>query len=84
RSEWRGALQLLAEFSSHLFRTDAVSFSGAISACERRSYWRVALDLLSFKDGAPSFGAFSCTSSITACAKSEMWHQAVAIVCRMP
>ncbi|CAE7773047.1 unnamed protein product, partial [Symbiodinium sp. CCMP2456] len=83
RSEWQGALQLLAEFSSHLLRTDAVSFSGAISACERRSYWRVALDLLSLEDGAPSFGAFSCTSSIAACAKSEMWHQAVAIFNRI-
>ncbi|CAE7348695.1 unnamed protein product [Symbiodinium natans] len=65
-------------------RRDAVSFSGTITACERRSRWPDALEVISFQESHPSFGVFSCTSTITGCAKEESWHRGLALFGLMP
>ena len=71
------ALNLFAEMQSRDIRSDAISLSTMISACEKVAEWEAAIDLLTSHRGA---NAVSYAACISACEKASQWVVACALL----
>ncbi|CAJ1370904.1 unnamed protein product, partial [Effrenium voratum] len=61
---------------------DVVSFSAAISACEKGLQWQQALHFLQVQEEAGGMDLVSCNAAISACRK--VWQQALNLLAEMP
>lgn len=78
--EWKTAIGLVYDMTSHSVPCDARSFSTAIGACEKANEWQSALALLgSMKSALVQQEIFSYTATITAAASVANWMTALAI-----
>ncbi|OLP94090.1 Pentatricopeptide repeat-containing protein, chloroplastic [Symbiodinium microadriaticum] len=55
---------------------DSVSFSAALSACERASCWEMGLALLSqLEEARLTADSFTCAAALSACEKGSQWQR---------
>ncbi|CAJ1447817.1 unnamed protein product, partial [Effrenium voratum] len=86
--QWQHALALLHTIPKALLQPDVVSFGAAVGALEKATQWLRALGVFggmteaSQADVVPNEIIFN--STISSCAKSGEWQQALALCSLMP
>ena len=79
-SRWGDALHILAE-AIQCQEADSVSFSAAMSACEKGTRWDFALELLSQMHGQKHHSTFvQYGSLLTSCRLASAWQQALMLL----
>eukprot|EP00439_Symbiodinium_sp_Y106_P076919 s1560_g15.t9 len=82
---WESSSCLLEEMQASFVLPDVISYSVAISACERAAEWCTALELLrSMEQQSVSSNIIACTSVISACASGGAWQQALWLFAALP
>ncbi|CAE7534395.1 rsmF [Symbiodinium sp. CCMP2592] len=82
---WDSSSRLLEEMQASFVLPDVISYSVAISTCERAAEWCTALELLrSMEQQSVSSNIISCTSLISACASGGAWQQALCLFAALP
>ncbi|CAE7820860.1 rsmF, partial [Symbiodinium sp. CCMP2456] len=82
---WEASCRLLQEMQTSFVLPDVISYSVAISACERTAEWCTALELLrSMEQQSVSSNIIACTSAISACASGGAWQQALGLFAALP
>merc|ERR1712098_872511 len=81
---WEEALRLLQEVPHRSLMLDVVSYSAAISACEKGKHWEEALRLLQemlHRSLTPD--VVSHSAAISACEKGKHWEGALRLLQEM-
>eukprot|EP00434_Breviolum_minutum_P025667 symbB.v1.2.022682.t1/scaffold2025.1/size93651/5 len=84
-SQWPAALELLfSEMPMVSVEQNIITFSAAISACEKAGEWRSALNILwEMKGRKLSADTIACSAAISACEKAAQWEVALQLLCNM-
>ena len=78
-------MALLREMPSKWLEPNVISYSAAISSCEKSQLWEMALALLRempSKELEPDVISYS--AAISSCEKSALWEKALALLREMP
>ena len=81
RGQRNEALRLLNAMRRYGLSPNVISFSAAISACEKGGHWHEAVRLLSvmsWEDLSPDVISFS--ADISACEKGGQWNEALRLL----
>ena len=78
--QWKEALRLLQQMTSRALTPDEISYTAAISACEKSKQWEEALRMLQqMTCRALTPNEISYNAAISACEKGKQWEGSAAI-----
>ena len=83
-AEWQCAIELLDEMTERGIEPDVISYSAAISACEKGGEWQRALELLdAIRRRGLAPNVISYSAAISACEKGGEWRRALELFAEM-
>ena len=84
QSLWHEALKILAEMQAQGLERNVITYSAAISACEKGYQWQQALELLAeMQAQGLETNVITYNAAISPCEKGSQWHEALKLLAEM-